>query len=192
MRNEQYWKEYYKTHDRQEPSSFARWALPRVTGSAIVDMGCGDGRDTGYLIIAQPGYLHEMPVAGVQPVVPVLGVDPAITKGPFTLNITIQEFTKQYKAMEEKQSATLYMRWFLHAVKPRLWRPLLEVWEGQILVEARLQGDTSYGDSHPRYPIDTDELFPLLDEWGYDVDHYEEGDFGEPTKPSLFRLDATR
>lgn len=43
----EYWKGYY-TGEVQAPSDFAHFVKPLMLGS-VVDIGCGDGRDTGLL-----------------------------------------------------------------------------------------------------------------------------------------------
>lgn len=45
-----YWADFYARPDPLEPSRFARWVLdhPELPGRAV-DLGCGDGRDSGLL-----------------------------------------------------------------------------------------------------------------------------------------------
>lgn len=43
-----YWKNYYQSGGIEEPSDFAKFVLPKLKGT-LVDIGCGNGRDTRYL-----------------------------------------------------------------------------------------------------------------------------------------------
>lgn len=43
-----YWLDFYSKPHTTEPTAFARWVKPQLTGS-VVDLGCGNGRDTDYL-----------------------------------------------------------------------------------------------------------------------------------------------
>lgn len=52
MNNEKYWENFYKDFDDLQPSDFAKWIVPWLEKEgvqSIVDIGCGNGRDTYYL-----------------------------------------------------------------------------------------------------------------------------------------------
>lgn len=47
--NLDYWRSFYSKEHTMEPSPFARFARPLVRG-LLVDIGCGNGRDTAYFL----------------------------------------------------------------------------------------------------------------------------------------------
>ena len=173
--NEAYWKTYYENHERLVPSSFAEWARPLIRGEFVVDMGCGDGRDTNHLRASMPG----------------VGVDPNAPDG--------EQYIRQnwFEWIEDNPPSgddTLYMRWFAHAIPFYELYELISRWEGQVLIEARLAGlrGDAVDDTHKRWPVNSSHLMIGMLTKGYEIRHYEEGYFSEPDSPLLFRLDAQK
>lgn len=167
MVNEEYWKNYYATHEQQEPSAFAVWARPRVKGVLVIDVGSGDGRDTEYL-------------DGV-------GVEPTNEQAAFPMSA--QVFMSGWTSLP---TDTVYARWFLHAVEEEVEDQLLEWTQGQLLVEARVEGD-KVDDTHWRRPINTTKFLEKLIRLNYEITYFEVSrNFAPPGFPLLFRVDAKR
>lgn len=169
MKNEDYWRDYYLKAERQPPSDFAVWAKPRIRGSLVWDIGCGDGRDTGYLT--------------------AVGVDPF--SPPPHAPAKFEDFAKEHEC---SPSDTVYARWFLHSVESEVEDQLLDWTKGQLLVEARVKGDNT-DDTHWRRPVDPDHFWRKLHSVGYDVLYFsvrhgysKVGD----DDPYLLRVDAQR
>ena len=100
--NDSYWAEFYKTFSRPEPSDFAIWAEPRITGGLIYDMGAGDCMDTQYF--SDLG--HD--VVAIEPCIFGYGAEGYMKYGTCGTGNTV------------------YARWFLHAVEEEVEDQLLE------------------------------------------------------------------
>jgi hypothetical protein len=168
MKDKAYWEKFYETFERNEPSPFAEWARPRITGTRVYDIGCGNGRDTAYL--------------------EAIGVDPMSPQGANFSHLTAETF---FECWESFPSDTVYARWFLHAVEERVEDELLEWTQGQLFVEARAIGDELDG-SHYRRPINPEVFLQKLLDFDYEIIYYELGRSFSYETPLLFRVEAYR
>ncbi len=180
MRNEEYWKEYYESHDMEPPSTFAMWARPRIAGDTVFDVGCGNGRDTVYI-----KEKHE-----------VIGFDPF---APWVETVTGSLFQRRtwrqmLRVYPPTGNDTLYARWFFHAIEATEQDELLRRWRGQLFVEARDDGGEHPTD-HWRRPVDSATLVEHLRQLEYKIDYYKvsnEFSVVGKDKPLLFRVQANR
>ena len=170
--NDNYWAEFYDTFRRTKPSDFAVWAEPRITGGLVYDFGCGDAADLRYFLANG----HT-----------IVGIDPQ-----YMHNYTAENYMGSHWCRPDD---TVYARWFLHAVEQSVEDQLLEWTQGQLLVEARVVGD-SLDDTHYRRPLNPEVFVPKLYNLGYTIHYFEVSRSFSPgfaeDSPLLFRLNATR
>jgi len=173
--NKEYWEEYWRTHEVLAPSSFAKWARPRMEGIYVFDVGCGNGRDTTYL-----AEQHR-----------TIGIDPFAPNSLLYRQLTWQQMLEEYPDSEWN---TLYARFFLHSIEEHEEAELLEAWQGQVFIEARELGD-DIDDTHWRRPISSELLVDEMISMGYQIKYYEISDefsIQGDDKPLLFRIEAKR
>lgn len=97
--NREHWEKFYKEFDTISPSPFARWC--ELQGKSIVDLGCGNGRDTYFL--GRDNW--------------VIGVDPFAPMEPQFVRRTVEEVLETLQAGDFD---TVYCRFFFHAVDERV------------------------------------------------------------------------
>ena len=165
-----------------EPSSFAKFILKwGVPGNDLIDLGCGNGRDT-YALAERYS---------------ALGVDPAncpertgwarFTKAPW------QSMIKQIT-----QAEIVYSRFFLHSIPPEEVAEIIRLTPRYFVAEARHVGDVPkvYPDNdHERHYVDGQWLLDVLADNGFVVHFYEMGRGLAPYKdedPLLVRVIAKR
>ena len=172
--NEKHWTEYYATHERQGPSEFAKYVSGRLRGNFLFDFGCGDGRDTLFL----------------DAFVPTMGIDPCAPPGMWYFR---QASAEDFMVVQPSTPDTItYARWFLHAVHEHTEDRLLEWTKGQLLVEARVEGDDVNND-HWRRPLNAKRFLEKLLRLRYDIRYFEiSRNFSPPGSPLLLRVDALR
>lgn len=155
MISKEYWKDFYKGHRFDEPSGFAQWVLPRIKGT-LVDLGCGDGRDT-----------HYFRAAGIR----CYGVD-ASNEDVLIIKQDVSAFIK-----ENESPDNVYTRFFWHAIPDDVQEEILDWTTGYLFIEARTTKDRPkniYG-KHDRNLVDVKKLEKQLKKKGFDIEYIHEG-----------------
>jgi len=145
-----YWEEFYKRFRITEPSDFAKFCKDKTTAH-VLDLGCGNGRDTLYL-------------CGV-------GIDAAAPDKYPLIKMDMEDFISNHRCSGQ----TAYMRWFLHSIPEKLEDKILKWCDGQVMIEARAKGDESFEKGHYRRLIDPDKLNKKLQKLGFKIDYIRVG-----------------
>lgn len=204
---EVYWADYYAHHDHAEASSFARFVHDRLDSASVtlVDIGCGDGRDSIYF--ATRGRT-------------VLGLDRAgvaieharekasqagLAQARFEVcDLADGAALAEVLSGEDDRPRVFYSRFVLHAIDARTQAALLDVIDGQarpgdlFVAEFRTDKDEERVKVHPkhfrRYQSASDFLADLR-ERGWEIDYDIESDGLAPwgdEDPVLCRAIARR
>lgn len=155
MISKDYWKPFYKTHKFEEPSSFAQFVVERMK-ETVVDLGCGDGRDTTFFLRS-----------GLR----AYGVD-ASNEDVLIIKQDVNTFMKENECVDN-----VYTRFFWHAIDDDTREHILKWTKKNLFIEARTTKDKPknlYG-KHDRNLVDTDELKKALEEHGFTIDYFHEG-----------------
>jgi len=168
-----YWTQFYKTHRRQKESSFARLVEETIsTGSVLVDLGCGDGRDT--VFFTEQGIVAT-------------GVDKATT------GESVSHYIKNNTSPEY-----VYTRFFWHSIQRKDQLAILKWTKGTLFIEARTTEDKKRSKTfrkHKRYYVDIVNLLKDLKDNGFQITSLCEGTgFAKFKKedPHLVRLIAKK
>ena len=151
------WKSFYeKDGAPHEPSSFAKFFMEQnIEGNKLVDLGCGNARDTAYLGEKYKAY----------------GVD---QNGPVNMNI----YRYNWKdAMPLIFNADIvYSRFFLHAISELEMNTIITRTEKYFVAEARAVGDKPVlYPKHKRFFVDGDKLIRTLQRNNFDILYYQKG-----------------
>lgn len=174
--NKEFWdKTYAKSIVPTDPSSFATWCLPSITGD-LVDLGCGNGRD-----------LYFFKSKGIR----AHGVD-ASNEDLFIVKQDVGTYMKQNPSPQN-----VYTRFFWHAIERDLQLEILDWATGRIFIEARTTKDKPQNviGKHKRHPVDENRLKRDLTERGYTIIQWVSGIDMAPYKdenPHLVRVIADR
>jgi len=163
--NKKYWQQFYKKEHIKEPTDFAVFCQKYIfkkDNGYIVDLGCGNGRDSYYF--AEKG--HE-----------VLAVDYALNliekKHINFIQMELNEFFNVPKAIKPD---VIYSRFLLHAITEKTLENLLN-WSGGLFC-AEFRADTDkpkvYKD-HKRNLINGEKLLKMLVEKKYKIWYYKRG-----------------
>ena len=163
-----------------EPSSFAKFIMKRgVPGNDLIDLGCGNGRDTYHLADRYSA----------------LGVDPATCPD----KVGWARFTQapwQSMAEKIKLADIVYSRFFLHSIPPEEVAEIIRLTPRYFVAEARHVGDSpAVYPEHERHYVDGQLLLDILADNGFVVHFYEMGRGLAPYKnedPLLMRVIAKR
>ena len=154
--NKEYWDKYYKTRNRQAPSDFVQFCAKYIeVGSTILDLGCGDGRDSAFL--RTYGEVVAVDQSG-------------------NLNLNGVEFIRQDMIeflQEDRKFDVMYVRWVFHAVPEEVEDLILDYAQRnarQLLAEFRVIGDVS-DDTHWRRPIDLNDFAKKLFDRGFNLNY---------------------
>lgn len=153
-----YWHEYYKNRKNQtQPSDFARFILDYIrSGSKVLEIGSGDGRDTYFLS------QHAN----------VLGVDNANKpRNKGKAKFLKQDLRDLLKDMPDYDA--VYMRFFIHSIPEQLETELIRRLEGRILIEARTATDKLENPDHFRRYIDPEKLLNKLKDNRFEIVYQE-------------------
>jgi hypothetical protein len=149
-----YWNTFYKYPHTLEPSAFAQ-SLD-LHGKQIIDMGCGNGRDTYYLA-------KDNDVVGIDQYIP--------ESGPFK-----QAMLGGY-IKEDHKTDILYCRFLLHAIGVELEDNILR-WGRQnareVYIECRSDKGVKPDETHDRRLINSTELLRKCIELGYHPTYFAE------------------
>ena len=189
-----YWKDVYLTKDLpRDASDFARFVTDTLKDKKvkfILDLGCGNGRDSYYL----------------QDFGTVIGVDLA-TRPAKSYNASFLQTSMDN--LNETEWDLIYMRFSLHSVVEEIEDKVLDYAMRNakyIAIEARSTSDklsggqdennveTSYASKHYRRYIDKNKLMKKIKDRGFNVMHVSESDTYakyKDTSPMCVRLIAT-
>lgn len=175
------WIKFYENKKApQEPSSFAKFMLKcGVPGNDLIDLGCGNGRDTYYLADRYSA----------------LGIDPATCPEKVGWARFVKA-TWQEKAELIKQADIVYSRFFLHSIPQEDVAEIIRLTPRYFVAEARHVGDSpAVYPEHERHYIDGQWLLDVLADNGFVVHFYEMGRGLAPYKdedPLIVRVIAKR
>jgi tellurite methyltransferase len=148
--SKKYWQQFYKKKLTLEPSSFAKAVLPYVKGD-MIDLGCGNYRDTNYFLF------NKIDVDGIDEV----------------YGQKVEDYIK-----ENKSPKNVYARFFWHAIERPLQLEILKWARHNIFIEARTLQDKrkpKVFDKHERNFVYVPQLVKDLKENGFDIVKLEEG-----------------
>lgn len=150
-----YWKPFYKEHRFEEPSPFAQWILPGLSGR-LVDLGCGDGRDTHF-------FLRN----GIQ----AYGVD-ASNEDVLIIKQDVHAFMKETESVDN-----VYTRFFWHAIDHDTQLEILKWTKNHIFIEARtiLDKPKDLFGKHERNLVDPEVLKKDLIDNGFEISFFHQG-----------------
>jgi len=160
------WEEFYKNNKVSNlPSNFCLFFLAkRIRGESIIDIGCGNGRDTLY-IEKMGGYKK------------IIGIDMAINKDSISeqnIDFIKDDFNNRYDLI--RKSDIVYSRFFIHSISNKEIIELIKNTNGYFCAEARAKGDKPgiYKD-HNRNFIDEEWIKNKLVELGFNILYEEVG-----------------
>lgn len=152
MKNKEYWKNFYKKTLTLEPSSFAKAVLPYIKGN-LVDLGCGNYRDTNYFLFNK---------------IDAIGIDEVY--GPVD---KVENYIKEFRSPKN-----VYARFFWHSIPRETQLAILKWTKHYIFIEARTTEDKRkpkvFG-KHERYFVDVKQLVKDLKDAGFQIVKLEEG-----------------
>lgn len=211
-RESQYWAEFYEKNDFSEGSSFFEFIneLPQMPGT-IVDIGCGQGRDSFAFAKANT----ERQVIGLDR--SDVGVENAInqTDNPnisfYQCDVSDSEdlIEKLNYARDISKTGDIcyYMRFFLHSVPEDIQQSLMvtiaehaqpgDVFTAEFRTDKDLETSKEFGDTHYRRYQSAEEFsYNLKTQHGWEDIVYEVEDTGlSPYKhedPVLYRVIAIK
>lgn len=159
----QYWQKFYNKNPQliKTPTSFARFCASYIPEKAtVVDVGCGNGRDTYYF-----GKLSYQ----------AIGVDfvtlPQAKDSVFFFRTDISDLVKI-----GIRADVIYSRFFIHAIPYKTIVSFLKWSKGIFMAEFRIAGDKPvlYPD-HKRTLVDRREFLKLMVLHDFDILRYEVG-----------------
>lgn len=154
--NENYWKNYYKTHKTNEPSDFAKFCFDFLDKDDIVmDIGAGNCRDTN---------LFRLKCI-------TLSVDPNFESGDR------HHLQKKVKDVELLKNSIIYSRWWLHSVtedEENDFLAKIAKSNSTLMAEFRVIGDKT-DDTHERRLINPEKFILKLISLGFRIGYYQVG-----------------
>lgn len=171
-----YWPEFYRQKKAPTaPTSFARFAAKHLPKGTLLDVGCGNGRDSYFL--AKNGFK-------------VCGFDPAV------LNKKAKHCSFVTAKPDVGQFDIVYSRFVLHAMPRREVMMLLNETEGYFVAEARVTGDKpKLYKNHQRWFVDPEWLIGHMVTIGFEILYFEKGRGLAPYKgedPLVLRIIAKK
>ena len=183
----QYWNNYYSGNRTEisEPSAFALYcALQMKQGKKLIDLGCGNGRDSLYFCKS------GLKVTAVDSAQTAINV---IDSHGLPVFAVCNDFIHT-KALDCMDYDYAYARWTIHAISqkqqnellPRVFGALSK--GGLFFIEARTINDAKYGDGKPlgenefffdnhyRRFIDPCVFLRQMKDTGYSISYSEESD----------------
>lgn len=180
-----YWNTFYATNKAvNEPSLFAQWVMQQMeTGKKVVDMGCGNGRDS--IFFMEKG----MDVYAVD--ASEVAIEHIAERYPDRIHVENKDFIS-YLGRNNEKFDYLYSRFTIHAISEdeqnmciqNAYKALKP--NGKIFIEVRCTKDELYGkgslvakntffyNGHNRRFIEKDELVSDLEEQGFAIGYAEE------------------
>ena len=178
--NKEYWANFYKSKHLLEPSSFAKLCRKYIPkGSLVLDLGCGNGRDSYYLS-------EKGSVVGID-----YACEPECTDGAIFLKADINKIPFSRISYD-----IVYSRFFFHSVPSKIVDKILEVSTGVLMAEFRAKGDIpTYLPDHERNFIDGDSFLSKVLKKNFEIIYYEKAKGLSPFKnvdPLLIRIICRR
>lgn len=159
--NKEYWEEFYKSFKVKKPSPFAKFVRPLLDSKyAVLDVGCGNGRDTYYL--SKKNYSFGIDYAN-QP--------RNIGKAKFS-TIAVEDLPD---FLSIGKPDVLYSRFVLHAITEKEVNILLSLGLNILALECRSDKGVKPSDDHKRRLINGSKLLKKIIKAGYSIKYYEEG-----------------
>lgn len=147
-----YWEQFYKKNLTLQPSSFAKYVLPQISGK-LIDLGCGNYRDTNYFVFNK---------------IDAVGIDEVHGE---------QDSVERYM-VENKSPRNVYARFFWHSIGRELQLAILGWTSNFIFIEARTTDDKlspKVFKKHERNFVDVAQLVNDLKNNGFQIIKLEEG-----------------
>lgn len=124
-----YWEEYYKKKNKTfKPSNFAKFLINKKfikKDSVVLDLGCGDGRDTFYFSN------NVKKVFGFDKSKIIIKKNSKLSIKSKMKNISFERLdlgeNTSYKRFNKINFSVLYARFFIHAVNERLENKLINI-----------------------------------------------------------------
>lgn len=160
MNNYKYWEQFYKNQHMIEPSDFAKSL--KLRDKNILDMGCGNGRDS--LFFAQNNA--------------VMGLDLFVEeiqdyKNPAWFKSSIEDFIK----FNTNEFDVLYARFLFHAIDAELQHNILK-WAfnnvKDVYIECRSIRGIEPDNTHERRLINSKWILRECLWMGFDIKYFEE------------------
>ena len=146
--NHEHWVKFYKKKLTDEPSSFAKFVLPYIKGK-IIDLGCGNYRDTNYFLF------NKLDSDGIDEV----------------YGQSVEEHIKK-----EKSPQNVYTRFFWHAIERNLQLKILKWTKKYIFIEARTTEDKPIlFKDHSRNFVNVAQLVKDLKDNEFEIVYLHEG-----------------
>lgn len=159
--NKKMWQSFYESDRDNYPTDFAKFCSEFIPpGSRVVDLGCGNGRDTYYF--AEKG--HK-----------VQGVDYATMPKDYQ-KATFLPFNLSQIIHNGCGWDVIYSRFFLHAITETDVKRLVMWSRGLFMAEFRCVGDKPklYAD-HKRTFINPEKLINMMIHLGYEIIYFYKG-----------------
>lgn len=152
IKNKEHWKQFYEKNLTLEPSSFAKSVLPYIKGT-LVDLGCGNYRDTNYFVF------HKVDAIGIDEVYGTVD--------------KVENYIKEFKSPKN-----VYARFFWHSIDRELQLAILKWTSHYIFIEARTTDDKfrpKVFKKHERNFVDVAQLVKDLKDNKFQIIKLEEG-----------------
>ena len=211
QRTRVYWADFYNRHQFDSGSTFSRFVAERPgTPGALVDIGCGDGRDacalgaTGRTVLGVDA--SEEGVAHAAARARELGLDETVSFVACDVSdsAALQKHLQGFRDGSE-EPVGFYLRFFLHAIPEDVQESLLSTIDAVarpgdlFLAEFRTLGDQQVPKTHGKHYRRFIEAAAFRDElherFGFDVEYFLEdrglSPYGEED-PVLCRIVARR
>jgi ubiquinone/menaquinone biosynthesis C-methylase UbiE len=163
--NKQHWDNFYKKGKAPlQPTEFAKFCLRFIPkGASVVDLGCGNGRDTYF-------FAKQKNILGAE------GIDvSANNKWTSKARFEKEDFKNE---LDFDYAEVIYSRFFIHSIDTFSITRLLEMMikDQYFMAEFRVKGDEPklYKD-HKRNLVDSDWFLQLLMAYGFEIIYFEKG-----------------
>jgi tellurite methyltransferase len=160
--NKKYWEKYYRYNGVNKQSPFVKFAINYIPkNSKILDVGCGNGRDSYYL--ARKGFC-------------VKGIDYAYLPKK-SVNISFEKTSIKDFYDEFEKYDVIYNRFFVHAITLKEIYELLSFSRNSLFIsEFREKNDNPcLYKNHKRTLIDGNEFIKILLDLNYNIIYYKKG-----------------
>lgn len=163
--NKKHWDNFYKRKKAPlEPTEFAKFCLRFIpNGSSIVDLGCGNGRDTYF-------FSKQRKVLGAK------GIDSS-TNNKWTRKARFEN--EDFKnELDFDYAEVIYSRFFIHSIDTFSIMSLLKMMikDQYFMSEFRVKGDEpKLFKDHKRNLVDSDWFLQLLVSNNFEIIYFEKG-----------------